>query len=367
MADLGAGIDRVSCRALSRAPAPATLGAPPKRSPEQFMFAGGAARGTGRRDRGRGAGARRRGGGLLIEGPPGIGKTRLLGAARARRTGTLVLSARGVRARARLSVRGRAAAARAGRARRALRGRGGARRAGAARRGRRAGRGRGAARALLADRQPRRGAAAARARGRHPLGRPASLRWLAYLAQRLDGLPVALIAAARPAEAGEGQPVLDDLAANPSIEVLEPRGLSAAAVGRGSRAPGRARRRRSPPPAPASPAATRSCSASCCASSRTVAPTAANAPLVARQTSRTVSRAALARLRRLPRRDRAGPRGRDPRRRRRARARRRAAGARPATAATPAALEEAAILAMARRCVARQRTPRMALRRGRRA
>ena len=60
----------------------------------------------------------------------------------------------------------------------------------------------------------------------------ASLRWLAYLAQRLDGLAVSLVAAARPAEAGEGQPVLDDLAHNPSIEVLEPRGLSAAAVGR---------------------------------------------------------------------------------------------------------------------------------------
>ena len=60
----------------------------------------------------------------------------------------------------------------------------------------------------------------------------ASLRWLAYLARRLDGLAVGLVAAARPAEAGEGQPVLDDLAHNPSIEVLEPRGLSEAAVGR---------------------------------------------------------------------------------------------------------------------------------------
>jgi hypothetical protein len=54
----------------------------------------------------------------------------------------------------------------------------------------------------------------------------ASLRWLAYLAQRLDGLPVSLVAAARPAEAGEGQSVLDNLAHNPAIEVLEPRGLS---------------------------------------------------------------------------------------------------------------------------------------------
>ena len=35
------------------------------------------------------------GAGLLIEGPPGIGKTRLLGAARSRADGRLVLSARG--------------------------------------------------------------------------------------------------------------------------------------------------------------------------------------------------------------------------------------------------------------------------------
>ena len=43
---------------------------------------------------------------------------------------------------------------------------------------------------------------------------------------------MSLVAAARPAEAGEGQPVLDNLAHNPSVEVLEPRGLSAAAVSR---------------------------------------------------------------------------------------------------------------------------------------
>ena len=36
---------------------------------------------------------------------------------------------------------------------------------------------------------------------------PPSLRWLAYLAQRLDGLPAALIVAARP-----GEPLLDHLA-----------------------------------------------------------------------------------------------------------------------------------------------------------
>ena len=77
----------------------------------------------------------------------------------------------------------------------------------------------------------------------------ASLRWLAYLAQRLDGLAVTLVAAARPAEAGEGQPVLDNLAHNPSVEVLEPRGLSAEAVPRAITASLGSPKHRSPPPA----------------------------------------------------------------------------------------------------------------------
>ena len=54
-----------------------------------------------------------------------------------------------------------------------------------------------------------------------------SLRWLAYLAQRLDGLAAGVIVAARP-----GEPMLDHLAASASFELLEPRDLSAEAVGR---------------------------------------------------------------------------------------------------------------------------------------
>src|SRR4051794_6832071 len=128
----------------------------------------------------------------------------------------------------------------------------------------------------------------------------ASLRWLAYLAQRLEGLPVSLVAAARPAEAGEGQPVLDNLAQNPAIEVLEPRGLSTGAVGRAvARALGEP-----------DDAFTAACArvtggnpfllGELLRELATLAPTAANAGLVERQTSRTVSRSALARLRRLP-------------------------------------------------------------------
>ena len=80
----------------------------------------------------------------------------------------------------------------------------------------------------------------------------ASLRWLAYLAQRLDGLAVSLVAAARPAEAGEGQPVLDELAAQP----VDRGARAARAERRRGRPRDRARarrepeRRRSPPPAP---------------------------------------------------------------------------------------------------------------------
>ena len=54
------------------------------------------------------------GGGLLIEGPPGIGKTRLLGVARSLAGGRLGAERSRVGARARLPVRGGAAVARAG-------------------------------------------------------------------------------------------------------------------------------------------------------------------------------------------------------------------------------------------------------------
>ena len=128
----------------------------------------------------------------------------------------------------------------------------------------------------------------------------ASLRWLAYLVQRLDGMPVAIAAAARPDDAGDGQQVLDVLATHPAVTVLDPGGLSEEAVGRVvERALG-----------PADPAFVAACRevtggnpfllGELVRELAGVAPTAAGAALVARQSSRTVSRAALARLRRLP-------------------------------------------------------------------
>ena len=43
----------------------------------------------------------------------------------------------------------------------------------------------------------------------------ASLRWLIYLARRLAGLPLALVLATRPAEAGPVQELLDELSRHP--------------------------------------------------------------------------------------------------------------------------------------------------------
>ncbi|WP_028067253.1 helix-turn-helix transcriptional regulator [Solirubrobacter soli] len=240
------------------------------------------------------------GAGLLIEGPPGIGKTRLLAAARELAGGHGVLSARGselerdfpfavVRQLLEPAAHEGVFAGAAALARPVLEGVGGEQDAGSALHG---------LYWLVANLAAER-----------PLlvlvddihwADLASLRWLAYLAQRLDGLAVSLIAAARPAEAGEGQPVLDNLAHNPSIEVLEPRGLSVDAVARAI----------ADTLGPPDDAFTAACArvtggnpfllGELLRELATVAPTAANAGLVERQTSRTVSRSALARLRRLP-------------------------------------------------------------------
>jgi hypothetical protein len=57
---------------------------------------------------------------------------------------------------------------------------------------------------------------------------PASLRWLAYLARRIDGLPVAALAASRPVEPDESVRI-DELLAIPGVAVRRPQplGLSA--------------------------------------------------------------------------------------------------------------------------------------------
>ncbi len=58
----------------------------------------------------------------------------------------------------------------------------------------------------------------------------ASLRWLIYLARRLEGVPLALVLATRPAEPGPAQELLDELLVIPEVEVLQPGGLSEQAI-----------------------------------------------------------------------------------------------------------------------------------------
>jgi len=57
-----------------------------------------------------------------------------------------------------------------------------------------------------------------------------SIRWLEYLSRRLDGLPVAVVAAVRPAEPRARGPDLAELLAGEAATVLEPASLSEAAV-----------------------------------------------------------------------------------------------------------------------------------------
>jgi DNA-binding CsgD family transcriptional regulator len=58
----------------------------------------------------------------------------------------------------------------------------------------------------------------------------ASLRWLIYLARRLEGVPLALVLATRPTEPGPAQELLDELLAIPEVSVLQPHGLSEEAI-----------------------------------------------------------------------------------------------------------------------------------------
>jgi DNA-binding CsgD family transcriptional regulator len=58
----------------------------------------------------------------------------------------------------------------------------------------------------------------------------ASLRWLIYLARRLTGMPLALVLAARTGEPGPVQELLDELLVIPEVAVLQPAGLSEEAI-----------------------------------------------------------------------------------------------------------------------------------------
>ena len=129
-----------------------------------------------------------------------------------------------------------------------------------------------------------------------------SLRWLAYLSQRLDGMSLGILAATRPDDGAVGQTEFDTLAAHPSMEMVQPVGLSEAAVGR------LAERRLSTAADPEFVAVCHRVTGGNPfllhellgeLASGDVAPSSVNAGLVARQTSRSVNRAASARLRRL--------------------------------------------------------------------
>jgi DNA-binding CsgD family transcriptional regulator len=58
----------------------------------------------------------------------------------------------------------------------------------------------------------------------------ASLRWLVYLARRLAGVPLALALTTKAAEPGPVQELLDELLVIPEVEVLQPGGLSEQAI-----------------------------------------------------------------------------------------------------------------------------------------
>ena len=57
---------------------------------------------------------------------------------------------------------------------------------------------------------------------------PPSLRWLAYLARRLEGVPVCALATLRPVE--DEHPVLTELLADPATVIVRPNALGAASV-----------------------------------------------------------------------------------------------------------------------------------------
>jgi DNA-binding CsgD family transcriptional regulator len=60
----------------------------------------------------------------------------------------------------------------------------------------------------------------------------ASLRWLAFLLRRLEGVPLAVVAAVRSGEAGGEEALLDELVSDPSVREIRPAVLSDAGVAR---------------------------------------------------------------------------------------------------------------------------------------
>src|SRR4051812_2143225 len=130
-----------------------------------------------------------------------------------------------------------------------------------------------------------------------------SLRWIVYMAQRIEGVAVALLAATRPDEVGPAGDLIDRLLAIPAVEVMRPAVLSEPAV---------AELASQILSAQAHPAFVEACSAVTGGNpfllrellnelaETSVAPTEAAAATVGRLTSDAVSRSAMTRLRRLP-------------------------------------------------------------------
>jgi DNA-binding CsgD family transcriptional regulator len=57
-----------------------------------------------------------------------------------------------------------------------------------------------------------------------------SLRWLSFLARRLEGLPLAVVVASRPAEQGQDPVLLDELLGDPAAATIRPAPLALASV-----------------------------------------------------------------------------------------------------------------------------------------
>ena len=57
-----------------------------------------------------------------------------------------------------------------------------------------------------------------------------SVRWLGFLARRLDGLPLALVVASRPAEPGGATALLDELRGDPAASIVRPAPLALGSV-----------------------------------------------------------------------------------------------------------------------------------------
>jgi DNA-binding CsgD family transcriptional regulator len=131
----------------------------------------------------------------------------------------------------------------------------------------------------------------------------ASLRWLIYLARRLTGVPLALVLAARTAEPGPVQELLDELLVIPEVIVLQPGGLSDQAITT------LAGQRLAAEPDPRFVAACRKATGGNPflllelfgeLERRGIAPSRENASLAGQLSSQGVGRAVRARLRRLP-------------------------------------------------------------------